>query len=141
MLHSCILMPSPKFRVYKYQEDGESVSHLLEMDLVGTGKTQEDADAALFDAMCSQVSFCVQHKLNPFHPAPKEYFDRWEAAQQSEMLSFVMEPETEPLEVATFVPVGERRAYESDWLPHPHSAEWLLADDTVSSSRVPSSFC
>jgi len=70
-------------RVLHYIEDGECVAHALELDLVGTGETFKEAEKDLVDAIVCQVTFAAQQNdpdLLAF-PAPPEYFEKWEAAQ------------------------------------------------------------
>lgn len=74
--------PTVHFRVLVYREDEEWVAHLLEMDLVATGNSPEEAQSLLEDAAKAQISFCLQEGLDPFRNAPPEYFKRWENAQK-----------------------------------------------------------
>jgi len=71
-------------RVLLYEENGEWNAHALEMDVVGSGPTPEKAESELKSAVFCQISFAAQ--MNDvkliIHPAPKEYFRRWKAAQQ-----------------------------------------------------------
>lgn len=68
--------------VLVYQEDGEWIAHLLEMDLVGSGDTADDAEKALQIAFDAQITFCLQHEVNPFRPAPDKYFKQWNRLQK-----------------------------------------------------------
>jgi predicted RNase H-like HicB family nuclease len=79
----------PQLRVLVYEEDGEWLAHLLEMDLVGAGSTEDAALAELSSALEAQMTFCIQENVNPFTPAPAEFFQRWEDAQRSEIESFI----------------------------------------------------
>ncbi len=106
---------TPQLRVLKYEENGEWIAHLLEMDLVGTGATPEAAEEELIQAFEAQLTYCIQNRLNPFHPAPPELFEAWERAQKEEFVSFVQEaqPVASPRR-AGFVHAAELSAYRTD---------------------------
>jgi predicted RNA binding protein YcfA (HicA-like mRNA interferase family) len=112
----------PKLRVLIYQENEGWIAHLLEMDLVGTGATQEEAEAELVDAFEAQLSYCTQNKLNPFFPAPPEIFAMWEETQREELASLVTLPEgrTTYDRRASIVSPPSRESRNSDgWLAQP----------------------
>jgi len=112
----------PQLRVLVYQEDEEWIAHLLEMDLVGTGSSPEEAEAELAGAFEAQLSYCIQNKLNPFFPAPPEIFALWEQTQQEELASLVTRPEgrTTYDRRASIVSPPSREARNSDgWLAQP----------------------
>ncbi len=95
-----------QIRVLLCQEDGEWVARALELDLLGYGESQEEAMAALREAVEAQISFAHQRNdvgLLPF-PAEKEYFDRWEEAQHSALQSEIMGNQDRALQVrAAFI--------------------------------------
>jgi hypothetical protein len=66
--------------VLLWEEDGEVYAHALEVDLLGSGPTEESALSDLLQALDTQVSFAALHNVESAisHPAPKEDFDRWE---------------------------------------------------------------
>lgn len=69
-------------RVLISQEGGEICAHALELDLLGYGKTDDEAISDLLEAIQCQISFARSKNddsLLPF-PAPKEFYDAWEAA-------------------------------------------------------------
>ena len=69
-------------RVLIYKEDGKFCAHALELDLLEYGKTEERAISELLEMIKSQISFARfknDDSLLPF-PAPKEFYERWEAA-------------------------------------------------------------
>lgn len=73
-----------QIRVLVCREEGEFAARALEMDLLGYGKTEEEAIEQLKQAIEAQISFAHQMsdaELLGF-PAEKEYFQRWEEAQQ-----------------------------------------------------------
>lgn len=112
-----MLPNTPQLRVLVYQEDGEWVAHLLEMDLVGTGETPDAAETELFQAFEAQLTYCSQNNLNPLFPAPKEFFDLWDAVQQEELVSFVMTPDrkqADPHRRARVVSPDNRSSYRQD---------------------------
>ncbi len=72
-------------RVVIYQEDGEWIAHLLEMDLVGSGDTPEEAEAELAEAFAAQITFCIQKGISPWRPAPRKYFTLWNKIQEERL--------------------------------------------------------
>ena len=94
-----------QIRVLLCHEDGEWVARALELDLLGYGKTQEEAMAALEDAIGAQLSFA--HQMNddgllPF-PAELEYFRRWDEAQNKAIRKHIMGDESLKLKVRALV--------------------------------------
>lgn len=74
-----------KVLLYDDKDTGLWVAHALEMDILAEGKTESDALRGIIDLIHYQISFAAQKKDDSliFFPAPKEYFDRWEAALSS----------------------------------------------------------
>lgn len=72
-------------RVLLCREDGDFQAHALEVDLVGCGKSESQAIQDLRDTLEAQISFASQTNRPElvYHPAPKDYFDRWEKAQKA----------------------------------------------------------
>ena len=70
-------------RVLVYQEDGETIAHAIEMDIVADGENEEVATKNLRQLIVNQISFAIQkgEEHLVWRKAPKTYFDRWEAAQ------------------------------------------------------------
>lgn len=69
---------SMPLRVLGYREERSWVAHCLETDLVGHGRTFEDALADLEELTEMQLSFAIQRRQPTLldHPAPPEI---WEA--------------------------------------------------------------
>ncbi len=78
-------------RVLISEEDGELCAHALELDLLGYGKTEEEAIAELFEAIRCQISFArTQNDDSILHSrAPQEFYDRWEAAHTAALRELV----------------------------------------------------
>jgi hypothetical protein len=78
-------------RVLICQEDGEFCAHALELDLLGYGKTESDAVSELFKAIQSQISFARIKNDDSIlrFPAPKEFYERWEAAHAAALKNLV----------------------------------------------------
>jgi hypothetical protein len=78
-------------RVLIYQEDGEFCAHALEMDLLGYGKTENEAISELFKVIQCQLAFARAKNDDSIlrFPAPKEFFDRWEAAHAAALRNLV----------------------------------------------------
>lgn len=71
-------------RALVYKEDGDYVAHGLEVDLVGYGKTDQEAAADLHEMLLVQISYASQSNRPElvWNPAPKEFFERWDKAVQ-----------------------------------------------------------
>jgi hypothetical protein len=71
---------SISLRVLLWEEEGEVFAHALEVDLLGSGATEQAALDDLLKALDTQVSFAALHNEEGAiaHPAPQEDFDRWE---------------------------------------------------------------
>jgi len=79
-------------RVLIYFEDDEWVAHLLEMDLVGTGDSPQEAEQQLKGAAAAQLSFCREEGVNPFRPAPKNLFRIWNETQKKSLNQAMASP-------------------------------------------------
>ena len=75
--------------VLTYFQDGEWIAHVLEMDLIGSGKTIDQAESELAEAIDAQMTFCIQHDVDPFRPAPEKYFKKWDELQKGFSRSMV----------------------------------------------------
>lgn len=78
--------------LYRDEEDapGEWIAIALEMDLLGYGKTEDEALTYLRDLVETQVSFALDKKelnLIPF-PAPPKYFNLYEQGRLWDTSSF-----------------------------------------------------
>lgn len=71
---------SISLRVLLWEEGGQVYAHALEVDLLGSGETEEGALTDLLEALDTQVSFATLHsdKSAIPHPAPDEDFALWE---------------------------------------------------------------
>ncbi|MFY9988589.1 MAG: hypothetical protein WAK31_27800 [Chthoniobacterales bacterium] len=80
------------FRVLLYKEDGEWTAHALELDLIGSGESEDSALADLHKAVGCQISFAIQKKDISMlsREAPKEYFVRWKEAQEGAIEGLVL---------------------------------------------------
>jgi hypothetical protein len=74
-------------RVLIYKEDDQFVAHALELDILGYGDSEDEAKKELKDLVASQLSFasCVGKPDIVTFPAPKEFFARWEKANQAQL--------------------------------------------------------
>ena len=74
-------------RALVYKEDGRYFARSLEMDLVGNGASEVEALHQLQSLIENHISFALfknDESLILF-PAEREYFDRWEKAQQAQL--------------------------------------------------------
>ena len=72
--------------------DGDQyVAHALELDLVAYGDSEKDATKELHEMMLAQMSFAAHMEMPEMvnHAAPKEYFNRWDAASRSALNGIV----------------------------------------------------
>jgi hypothetical protein len=67
-------------RVLLWEEEGEVYAHALEVDLLGSGQSEQGALDDLLQALDTQVSFAALHndKNAILRPAPDEDFAHWE---------------------------------------------------------------
>ena len=95
-------------RVLIYQEDGVFCAHALELDLLGHGKTENDAITGLLEAIQCQVSFARSKNddsLLPF-PAPQEFYKRWESAHSAALRNQVFPEKSKLLDIkAISIPI------------------------------------
>lgn len=72
-----------KFRAVFYRLDGWWMAHCLETDLIGRGKTREEALDMLGDMTASQVQFSISkgNLSNIFQPADPEFFQMFFAGK------------------------------------------------------------
>lgn len=66
--------------VLGYKEKDRHIAHCLEFDLVAEGTTPDEAKDNLADLISSYLQFGKEKGISQFayHPAPKEYWDRYE---------------------------------------------------------------
>ncbi len=70
-----------------WEEEGEVYAHALEVDLLGSGPTEQAALDDLLQALDTQLSFAALHsdeRTIP-HPAPDEDFARWEQLHRASL--------------------------------------------------------
>jgi hypothetical protein len=74
-------------RVLVYKEDDQFVAHALELDIPAYGNTESAAKKELKKLVGSQLSFasCMGKPEMVKFLAPKEFFDRWEKANQAQL--------------------------------------------------------
>jgi hypothetical protein len=73
-------------RVLIYKEGRQFVAHALDYDLLGYGRTEEEARRELEALVENQLSFAATtEKLEMINfPAPKEFFKRWEKVNEAQ---------------------------------------------------------
>jgi hypothetical protein len=71
------------FRVVVYRDGDVWTAHSLELDLVGSGETSEEALSELSEMIDCQVTFAMQagDASLIYHEAPPEIFELWEEAE------------------------------------------------------------
>ena len=74
-----------KLRALVYEEDGLIHARCLEMDLVGTGRSEKAATCQLQELIQEHITFAQFEKDDGLilFAADQTYFDRWENANQS----------------------------------------------------------
>lgn len=78
-------------RVLVSKEDEKFVAHALELDLLAYGDSEDEARKELQATMFAQLSFAAHMEKSEMidHPAPKEYFDRWDKANRLALAGIV----------------------------------------------------
>src|SRR6266571_1283494 len=74
-------------RVLIYKEGGQFVAHALDYDLLGYGRTEENARRELEQLVENQLSFAgaTKNRCEMINfPAPKEFFRRWERVNEAQ---------------------------------------------------------
>jgi len=74
-------------RVLIYKEREQYVAHALEFDILGYGESEAAAKKELTNLLDNQLSFaaCQDAPESVYFPAPKEFFDRWDKANQAKI--------------------------------------------------------
>ena len=74
-------------RVLIYKEADQFVAHALELDIPAYGASEEAAKKELENLVENQLSFAGYKGKQEmiYFPAPKEFFDRWEKANQAHL--------------------------------------------------------
>ncbi len=70
---------SMTFNILVKEEDNFYVAHCLELDIVATGKTPDDAKREIVALVCAQVDYAFSNDNieNLYHPAPKEVWEEF----------------------------------------------------------------
>jgi predicted RNase H-like HicB family nuclease len=68
-----------RLRVVFYQDDGDWYGHCLELDLVESGATREEAKASVLDVIRAHVEWAIQHENmeHLYRSAPMEFWTRF----------------------------------------------------------------
>lgn len=79
-------------RVITYVEDDQWNAHCLEMDLVGCGRTEDEAMAELVGLLEAQITFAIYKQDASLldTPAPKEYWKKWEKSQRKALAKQIL---------------------------------------------------
>lgn len=83
MVRASNISDSMLFRVVAYPSTDTPdliVAHCLELNLVGTGDTLEDAVSELLGNIEAQIAFCAEHNAELLCPAPKSVWDKYRKA-------------------------------------------------------------
>jgi hypothetical protein len=94
-------------RVLGYKENDSWMAHCLEMDLVGSGRTFQEALRELSDLIDAQICFSI-FKGNPsllYHPAPPELIETYTRLNQDMLNSFPEPIESENRAIAS-IPIA-----------------------------------
>jgi|GEM_PF-1693274 len=101
------------FRVLGYSNpDGTWSAHCLETDLIGHGKTAEEALENLVELTSMQISF-AQFKKEPhllYHPAPPQIFEIYMSLLASELQNFSLSKKTPKDRMITNIPFSHTSA-------------------------------
>lgn len=82
----------PGLKVLIFKDGDEYVAHILDLDLVGTGATKDEAMKAVCDAAGSQIAYAMEHSSvdNIFKPAPKSFYEKWEEIGQRAIMKILI---------------------------------------------------
>lgn len=67
---------SPLLNILSWEEGGEHFAHCLELDIVAQGEGEQEALQSLAELIVHQVEFAEDNKMEIFHPAPIEYWQK-----------------------------------------------------------------
>ncbi|GEM_PF-1965796 len=67
---------APAMNILAWQEEGICFAHCLELDIVAEGKTMPETFKALSELIISQIEFAETNRMEIFHPAPSEYWQK-----------------------------------------------------------------
>jgi hypothetical protein len=100
------------FRVLLYPEDAGWIAHALELDIPAEGNTADEALKELRGLVETQVSFAASRSQPELvrHPAPMQFFERWEAANQAQILGLVSKDKTAKVQYAATILTIDRPA-------------------------------
>ena len=84
------------FRVVVYRDDADWVAHALEADLVGYGRSPEEAAKELFEALECQITFAFQMGDPSLieKEAPEDIVRLWETTRKETVHSIFTQPAT-----------------------------------------------
>lgn len=98
MMTHCYELP---IRILLSREERDYVAHGLEVDLVAYGRTEKGALTELEEMIQAQMSYASQTNRPElvWHPAPEEFFKRWETAHQAALRGAITKDR--PVKMAT----------------------------------------
>jgi hypothetical protein len=67
---------SPLMNILSWEEGGKHFAHCLELDIVAQGENEREALKSLAELLVQQVEFAEGNKMEIFHPAPLEYWQK-----------------------------------------------------------------
>ena len=107
-------------RAVFYREEAKWVAHCLEFDLIGHGKTKEEALRTLCKAIALQVQFSIEHENldNLFTPADGKYLRMFAAGKRTNIAKGEMKLHFEPVTIEG-VDVREYSASDTEFAPTP----------------------
>jgi len=98
-------------RVLVYKEGKKFVAHALELDLLGYGSTEQEAHTELQETTVAQLSFAA-FMMKPemvSHPAPSEYFERWDKANRAALAGIVCPEKADRVQAKATLSVSLRK--------------------------------
>ena len=67
---------SPFLNILSWEEEGKTIVHCLELDIAASGASQQEALHELAVLLAHQIEFAEQERLEIWHPAPEEYWEK-----------------------------------------------------------------
>lgn len=82
---------SPLMNILSWEEGGKHFAHCLELDIVAEGEDEQAALKSLAELLVRQVEFAEENKIEIFHPAPPEYWQKLYELHSNRVKQYLLE--------------------------------------------------
>ncbi len=76
---------SSVLNILSWEEEGKTMVHCIELDIAASGASQQEALHELAVLLTHQIEFAEQNKLEIWHPAPDEYWEKLREIQMNRL--------------------------------------------------------